>query len=364
MEAAPLFESANLGALANPKVRVVRSDAYRALLRSEQRFDVIVSEPSNPWMAGVEMLYSREFLEAARSRLRPGGVYLQWFHTYETDDRTVALVLRTFASVFPDVSIWYALAGDLFIVGRPELQGRVELSAVARRASRPDVAAGLKRCGVDGFVELVAHELLPPGVLHAAPFDGPLHTLLHPRLTYQAGRAFFAGGEGHLPETLGAAAARIGAERSLLQQLTAQEGGVLSDATYSHLVQEACSHLSAPCTAFLADWARARPGSPHLARWLSTALETRDGERIETSAVAELDALLAGRLFDPPQPVSLEQANRATELFRKYHHHGVRFEPAALLGVWDRCRSDGAREACREGRREAEALLGAAAQGG
>ena len=54
---------------------------------------MIASEPSNPWVTGVEMLFSREFLEAARDRLAPGGVYAQWFHTYETDTATVELDL-------------------------------------------------------------------------------------------------------------------------------------------------------------------------------------------------------------------------------------------------------------------------------
>ena len=51
------------------------------------------------------MLFSREFLEAARNRLRPGGVYAQWFHTYETDRESLALVLSTYAAVFDRVAV-------------------------------------------------------------------------------------------------------------------------------------------------------------------------------------------------------------------------------------------------------------------
>ncbi len=64
--AAPLFDFGNLGASLNPKLTIVRGDAYRTLLRSPGQFDLIVSEPSNPWVTGIEMLYSREFLTAAR----------------------------------------------------------------------------------------------------------------------------------------------------------------------------------------------------------------------------------------------------------------------------------------------------------
>ncbi|HSJ96941.1 MAG TPA: fused MFS/spermidine synthase, partial [Myxococcota bacterium] len=117
VEAAPLFDPVNLGASTHPDVEIVRSDAYRALLRSEERYDAIVSEPSNPWVTGVEMLYSREFLSAARSRLRPGGVYLQWYHQYETDAASIELVLRTYLSVFDDVAVWYGAGPDLLVLG-------------------------------------------------------------------------------------------------------------------------------------------------------------------------------------------------------------------------------------------------------
>src|SRR5262249_7484881 len=106
IRAAPLFDFANFDVTRNPKVTVERSDAYRALLRSRERYDVIVSEPSNPWGTGVEMLFSAEFLAAARSRLTPTGIYVQWMHTYEVDAETIALVLRTYAAVFDRIAVW------------------------------------------------------------------------------------------------------------------------------------------------------------------------------------------------------------------------------------------------------------------
>jgi spermidine synthase len=117
IDAAFWFEQGNLGASQNPRVKITRTDAYRALHQSRGGYDIIASEPSNPWVAGVEMLFSREFLEAARNRFAPGGVFVQWFPTYETDDETVALVLRTFTSVFHDSAVWYTTAPDLLLIG-------------------------------------------------------------------------------------------------------------------------------------------------------------------------------------------------------------------------------------------------------
>src|SRR4029077_7831812 len=83
VEASRFFDRENLGALARPEVRLIVGDGRSHLLLTPRRYDVIVSEPSNPWMSGVAALFTREFFEAARSRLKPDGVLCQWAHTYD-----------------------------------------------------------------------------------------------------------------------------------------------------------------------------------------------------------------------------------------------------------------------------------------
>ena len=133
---------------------------------------MIASEPSNPWVTGVEMLYSREFLEAARSRLTPGGVYAQWFHLYEVDEATVEIVAHTYASVFENVAVWFAQGPDILLMGLNSPQGYPDLETLRARAERPDYRAALERCGAETFPELLAHELLPPGLLRAGKVAG------------------------------------------------------------------------------------------------------------------------------------------------------------------------------------------------
>jgi predicted membrane-bound spermidine synthase len=357
LAADPFFAEANLHVGESPKLVRIRSDAYRALLRSHGRFDTIVSEPSNPWMAGVEMLFSREFLLAAKSRLTPDGAYVQWFHSYESDDETLALVLRTFRDVFPATAVWYTLGDDLLLIGFAAPEVALELSALAERAARPDVAAGLARAGVGGVVELAAHELMPAGVLGGLALPGPLHTLMHPRLTYAAARAFFAGGRSRLPFA-GADANGHGPLRPLASQLRAREGGALSDATYAVLVDESCGARADVCTAWLADWLRTRPGSPLLAerraRWRATAL----GEPVPPDDVRDFAALLAGRL--PHRAVDVAEAERQSALVRTYLKPGIPFERGPLLALWSRCRPPPASDACERGLRDAIALVGGA----
>ena len=124
--------------------------------------------------------------------------------------------------------------------------------------------------------------------------DGPVHTLLHPRLTYRAARAFFAAGRSRLPPPTAPAARAIGAERSLVRQLAAAEGGALSDASYAVLIDEACRHVADVCVALLADWLRTRPASPALAARLARLHETPHGEPIPIADVRDYAALLAG----------------------------------------------------------------------
>ena len=135
--------SVNLGAMTNPRVRVTIGDAREALLTGRGRYDLMFSEPSNPYRAGVASLFTREFYEAAASRLGADGVFLQWLQAYEIDEQTVATVLATLATVFPHVEIWQVHDIDLVLVAsrRPL---RHEAAALQARAGTEPFAAGLR----------------------------------------------------------------------------------------------------------------------------------------------------------------------------------------------------------------------------
>ena len=339
VNAAPLFDFANQGASKNPKLRIVQGDAYRTLQRAEGSFDVIVSEPSNPWVAGIEMLYSREFLEAARARLAPGGVHAQWFHTYESDSASIATILRTYDSVFEHAAVWYKLGLDLLLVGMPDPSSALDVKRIARRLSRPDITAGLGRCGVRNVPSFLAHELLPMGVLHATPLDAEVHTLLHPRLSALAGRAFFVGAQAELPGTSGPAAAEVGARNSLVRRWRALRGGRLPEAARTQIVRETCTHRPNQCLALLAEWAYEVPVSEpreRILQWLR-----RNPILSQLVPLAELDslAMLQGN-GGATGTVRVEDARRAAERFTSYYHHAAPFSRAALEGLWRRCEAD------------------------
>jgi spermidine synthase len=117
VEASALFSKESGTPLQAPGVRLVIGDGRSHLLLTTRKYDVIISEPSNPWMAGVAALFTREFFEAARDRLKPGGVLCQWAHTYEISASDLKSIVGTFAAVFPQGTMWLVGDGDLLLIG-------------------------------------------------------------------------------------------------------------------------------------------------------------------------------------------------------------------------------------------------------
>jgi Flp pilus assembly protein TadD len=147
VEASRFFEPENHSALADPRTRLIVGDGRSHLMLSRSQYDVIVSEPSNPWMAGIASLFTREFFASARARLSPGGVLCQWAHTYDISDDDLRSIVATFLSVFPDGTLWLVGEGDVLLVGSTEpLDGR--LADVERHWRRPSVASDLIDIGV------------------------------------------------------------------------------------------------------------------------------------------------------------------------------------------------------------------------
>jgi spermidine synthase len=117
ISASALFLNENGNVLASPQVRLIVGDGRSHLQLSTHRYDVIVSEPSNPWMAGVAALFTREFFHAARLRLGPGGIFCQWAHLYDMSDADLRSIVHTFGSVFPQSTMWRVGDGDLLLIG-------------------------------------------------------------------------------------------------------------------------------------------------------------------------------------------------------------------------------------------------------
>jgi predicted membrane-bound spermidine synthase len=107
----------------DPRSRFVIDDAKSFLAQGGEPLDLILSEPSNPWVSGVSSLFSVEFYARVRDRLAPGGVFGQWLHLYEISDALVLSVLAALHQTFPSYNVFLVHSADMFVVAgtEPEL---------------------------------------------------------------------------------------------------------------------------------------------------------------------------------------------------------------------------------------------------
>ena len=100
------FGPENYDVLKDPRVEVVIDDARHYLLATDEKFDIITSDPIHPWIKGAGALYSKEYFALCKKRLNPGGVVTQWVPLYESRLDAVKSEIATFFQVFPHGTIW------------------------------------------------------------------------------------------------------------------------------------------------------------------------------------------------------------------------------------------------------------------
>lgn len=192
VSASRYFDAENDRAAQDRRLTLRVEDARTALARPGRAYDVLISEPSNPWTSGEASLFTAEFYARAAKRLRPGGLMAQWFHLYDMDPRTFALALRTFRSAFPSVSVWSLGGGDVVFLGRDRPLSS-DPPGVERRLKSPEVAASMKGLGVASAKDLYGLLIFGEGQTPVVAGAGALHRDRRPRLERFAAVARFRG---------------------------------------------------------------------------------------------------------------------------------------------------------------------------
>jgi spermidine synthase len=192
LEMSPYFAGVNHSVLQRPEVSVVVDDARSALQLHDEQFDVITSEPSNPWVAGVATLYTPEFFRIVRSRLADDGVFCQWVQLYQLPLPVVAGIVRNVREVFPHVELWFSNSVDLMVLasGRPIRHDRAWLGQVLAPGT-PVGDLAHEWLGVDSAGDYLGRRLLGAGGVARL---GARATLAHrddrPELEFVAARRF------------------------------------------------------------------------------------------------------------------------------------------------------------------------------
>lgn len=175
----------NRDALRRPELAVHYGDAREWLMSTPERYDVIISEPSNPYRAGIASLFSTEFYAAADQRLDDDGLFLQWIQGYELSGETLAVALATLRTVFPHVEIWEGASdGDLLLVASqaPVAHDAARLSArLAQSPWREGLVYGWR---VEGLAGLYAAYVGNTALVDALSDGAPINTDDHPVIEF------------------------------------------------------------------------------------------------------------------------------------------------------------------------------------
>jgi len=176
LEASEQFKEFNHEPLSDPRVRVVTGDGRNFLLVTPDSYDVIISEPSNPWMTVASNLFTREFFELGRQRLKPGGVFAQWLQIYGMQPSDLRALARTFASVFPNLLVFNTIPdADIVLLGS-EKPLQFDQQKLQQRMSDLDIALDLGRVRVRSVPDLLTYFIMGTAELHAFAGEGELNT--------------------------------------------------------------------------------------------------------------------------------------------------------------------------------------------
>lgn len=315
VEAERFFREHNNRPLEDPRASLHVADAKTFLRLAPRRYDLIISEPSNPWVAGVGSLFSTDFYREARSRLAPGGLMLQWFHLYEMDDETLRLLLRTFCSQFAHVTLWEVPPAktDILLVGS-ESPLPADFSAMEAALQRPAAAQDLSRLGIGRLPTLLALQSASDPTVRELAGSGRVNQDQFPLLEYAAPRALFHMGISDLVFTRDERLGRRSGQSLLLARWLAARGRPLALAEFAELGEFQFRRRGTLAVPFLEEWARRFPADPRPLRRLAEAraaggdtagslafierllrLSPDDMEALNLAAGLELDLYLRGR---------------------------------------------------------------------
>lgn len=189
------FDDFNNHVRLNPRARIHIDDGRNFFLTHDSKYDVIISEPSNPWMAGIVNLYTRDFYQLAARHLNPGGVYSQWIQFYAISPESLRMIMATFQDVFPHTYI-FLVGGDMFLLGSQK-PFPLDARAIAKRFDDLGIAKKIQpmRGAFTGLGIGPAHLVAGPEEVRKLSLYSSMITDDRPVLEYRAPFELFSDNE-------------------------------------------------------------------------------------------------------------------------------------------------------------------------
>ncbi len=193
VNALPFFKPFIHGLSEDPRVNIQLGDAFRIIGRSQKKWDIIISEPSNPWVTGVDALFSRDFYRLVNKHLTESGLLMQWIHTTGASTAMIDMTLNTLRQEFPESRVFIAGADLLILASKRPVSCQDLASAERTLASTSGVRASLADLRITSLAGILVRERWTPSFLADYVRGGGIQTLDFPRLHYLAGKDFFIG---------------------------------------------------------------------------------------------------------------------------------------------------------------------------
>ncbi|MGV3570732.1 MAG: hypothetical protein ACO1PB_09035 [Ramlibacter sp.] len=197
VEAAQLFRPRTSAVYEDPRSRIVIDDARAHFSKSGARYDIVVSEPSNPWVSGVAGLFTVEFYRHVSAHLQPDGHFVQWLHLYEAGPEMAGSIIRAFATVFPEFKAYATNGADMALVARND--GKPPMLAAGATDAMPGLRQHLRSLGIADTATLAAHETAPPSAIKllALSYGTPANSDYFPVVDARAAQDRFEGRRAH-----------------------------------------------------------------------------------------------------------------------------------------------------------------------
>jgi spermidine synthase len=175
--ASHFFDPMNNRPLENPRVTARVGDGRNFLGQRTDLFDVIISEPSNPWITGVSNLFTREYFQAIKARLAPDGIFCQWAQLYEMAPWNIKSIYRTLREEFPHALVFAAedLSSDTILIASKNPLP-IDIRRIERAFANPVTAAEARRGGLASPHDVPAYVLLSSDDLESFTAGAALNT--------------------------------------------------------------------------------------------------------------------------------------------------------------------------------------------
>ena len=193
VKALPFFHEFTHDVQKDPRVKIHMGDAFRIIGRSKEKWDIVISEPSNPWVTGVDSLFTREFYRLVKNHLTENGVLMQWAHTIVASPHMIEMILNTVQQEFKHTYVFLGGSDLLIMAANQPMSCRNLIQADAVLKDNEKVKQSLQEINVSSLASILIKERWTSSYISDYFSDSDIQSLDFPKLHYLAGKDFFLG---------------------------------------------------------------------------------------------------------------------------------------------------------------------------